>query len=164
MKLSTSAIHYKFWMLNYSRGKYYTPDNNFCNYFWSLIWAIIFLPLTWMGLIYKAITKENNSFVLNVLNTVLGYFIIGTIALLLVGVIINTKAFFIGLVLVAVALALMFGIFYFFYEIYPNTSFRKNIKETYSIVVEGIKSFKESYCPQILWDKEHSEEDTNFGN
>jgi len=151
MKLTLNSWHYKFWMLNYSKYEE-GPNNNFCDYFWSLLFAVVILPFTWIGLITNKIWDNGFTMwpsVALTLTTYLVLFLIGGF-----GVIIYRDP--ITFSVVGGVIGGMFLILYLLYKFivwfFFLSSVTGNIKEIGAIAGEGIKSFKGKYCPQIFWD------------
>jgi len=154
MKLTkNNSWHYKFWKLNYA-GWFGNdePNENFCDYFWALVWATLMLPITWIGLIYKGISGETGAFGRNIVNTLMAYAVLS-----LAGVFIGTTVkhgfwAILGplLIILAVSVVILL-IVYYFKEVFPQSSVSRNLSETSDIIGEGWKSFKGKYCPKIDW-------------
>lgn len=153
MNLTKGTWHYNFWKINFDGSYNYSqePNNNFCDYFWKLVLAIIFIPFTWIGLIIKKRFKTSFSFESLMLATILGYICIFVGYLL--GIIIyhhSLKSLIILGSIVGIGI-LIFAVLYFSIEYYPNSKLKDNLLESGNIIKEGISSFKNKYCPKISW-------------
>lgn len=155
MRLNINSWHYKFWLLNFSGNEINIPNNNFCDYFWNLILAVILIPFTWVGLVCGKIYKNSLPFWLNLIPTICLYGI-SCLAIILIKLfyeqpkIMSITSGFMGTVILLSYIILRI-IRYFSYKNTINT----NISEITIILKEGFLSFKGKYCPKISWISEN---------
>ena len=154
MNLTKKTWHYNFWKLNYGYSNWskQEPNNNFCDYFWALVWALCMLPVTWIGLLIKYFTDDDvssmkDSFTITLL-TYVGIFLV---TMFIIATFKFKSAFLLPILFVVGGGIALFAITYYFVEVYPETDFANNISESKDIVKESWKSFKGKYFPQIKW-------------
>ena len=173
MKLTKNSWHYNAYL--FLTGK--TPNNNFCDYFWELLFnLVLFIPnipfyiLTaifskyeesytthWennnfieIPKTYKAKLKDNNQI------PILGKMFVSAViwfllTMLILGLLTSiTKTLFIILVIIGF-IVISIGIVYFFTESTTKDKIANNLEETKDMVKEAFYSFKDNYCPKIDW-------------
>ena len=178
MKLTKNSWHYNAYL--FLTGK--TPNNNFCDYFWELLFNLIFfipnLPFYLSMLIYskfednpkwayneitaryehiqktykeKLLINNNILFIGKLFLSILGYFLIALIIILILMGIKHPMDVLKALGLVASVIIIAVGAVYFFTESTTKDKIIDNVSEIKDIAVEGFKSFKNNYCPKIDW-------------
>ena len=149
MRLHRSKWINKFYLRFYQED--YENIKNGCDYFWTLLLALITLPISGSSFILKAVDRElRNSSKLSCLffrlfvgfgfNFFIVIFILGLITkplavLGVIGGIVGVVVLLLGIF----ALAVWYG------------DREKKEWESVTIVKEAVKSFKEKYCPKIEW-------------
>lgn len=157
MEINKNTWHAKFYYWSYKDR----PDS-LCPYFWKLLLAIVFLPLTWLGYIipyfrknlymtistYIMITASAYLFVF--MGYILGYEYFRGLSLV-VATAIGTLVFVLG-----TSLLLLFGWFVLIYL--PEKLSKQRINSWYekkepktNLIKERYKAFKGRYCPKIDW-------------
>ena len=141
------------WLWNFYKAAYdRTPNSNFCDYFWALIWAFVALPVTWGMYIVTKVFDDNNCshstkfFVglmldLILLTVILTFHSNPIMALKVTGIV----AGLIGLVFLIIYLVLIFG------ESAVKENLVRNMDEVFETASTGFTSWKMKYCPQIEW-------------
>jgi len=147
MKLSKNSWHKTFHNASFPN---LMIGNNFCNYFWELVIAMVLFPLSWPfclinaplipkvllggfiqgiigGLVYLACTRTVEDFLITVFWILLGVSIIVSI--------------------IAIGMFLK----WFFKESETSKTINRNLGEIGDIIKEGVVSTKERYCPKIDW-------------
>jgi len=148
LNLNKNSWHAKLFLASYSSKEL---PKSLCNYFWSLIFAIILLPVTFVVVIYNIITKKRVNKIIQ-------------ISFMLFGLILSSAfyedysfptAYFYGLITTVVVVGIS-GLFAFTLVYFIEKSDNHKPKKTKkpNVIIEGIKAVKNKYCPIIQWDKE----------
>lgn len=58
MKLTKNSWHHTFYMLTYGKES----NHNFCDYFWSLVFAMILLPVSWVSYIIWSLASSEKKY------------------------------------------------------------------------------------------------------
>lgn len=153
MNLKKGNWLYNFYHLNYAKwGVKDEITNNFCDFFWGILLAVVSLPLTWFALLFNYFTKSRQGYWSNLFHSVIFDYGLSSVILVIVAWI-SQKPIkhleYVGLLLVVVTL--LCSILYFFIEVWPNTNLSNNIVELQQTSKEGFKAFKGKYCPKITW-------------
>lgn len=163
MKIKVKSWHY--WLY---RNTYQGTPKSLCPYFWKLLFAIIMLPLTWVGYLFPG-TREGKNMFLNFIITFM------FMALLVVGHGVGMEnypesnsfiATIIGLglltgvsLIIILAGLLIFGLIHAIREgvtYIEDKRYYKHLKELEKgkepkkyILIEWWKAFKSKYCPKL---------------
>jgi hypothetical protein len=157
MKLTKNSWHYNAYSL--LTGK--TPNNNFCDYFWELLFnLVLFIPNIPFYILtaifskyeeghrtYKAKLKANNQIpIVGKMFVSAGiWFLLTMLVLGLLTSVTKTLLFIIGFIVFNI------GIVYFFTKSSTKDKIANNLEETKDMVKEAFYSFKDNYCPKIDW-------------
>lgn len=147
MKLSSNSWHTAFHDASYPN---LMIGDNFCNYFWELVIAMVLFPLSWPFYVRKDTTGA--TFIIKV---ILGGAIQGIIGGLIYLVCTRTVEDFLiigfWILLVVLIIAIVCFFIWFFNESETSKTINKNLGELGDIIKEGVVSTKERYCPKIDW-------------
>ena len=160
MKLTKNSWHYNAY--SFLTGK--TPNNNFCDYFWELLFnLVLFIPNIPFYILtailskyeeghrtYKAKLKANNQIpIVGKMFVSAGIWFLLT--MLILGLLTSiTKTLSIILAIIGF-IVISIGIVYFFTESTTKDKIANNLEETKDMVEEAFYSFKDNYCPKIDW-------------
>lgn len=176
MKLTKNSWHYNAYL--FLTGK--TPNNNFCDYFWELLFNLIFfipnIPFYLTTIVYSKVEKANKTISWNekdykwitepksfeeklqANNKIPLY--LKVFASIIISFIIGTLGYFAFnnpfqlLTLIAgviIGLLLIFGVVYYFTTSNTPERIKDNIVEFFSMIEEAFIAFKNNYCPKIDW-------------
>jgi amino acid transporter len=174
MKLTKNSWHYNAY--SFLTGK--TPNNNFCDYFWELLFnLVLFIPNIPFYVVTAIFSKfeesyttywENNNFIktpktykakLKANNQIplwVKLFVSIVISLILWGLgyllIYETFTLLKIIGLITVAVLLIIGIVYYFVKSDTPERIKDNIVEFFFMIKEAFYSFKDNYCPKINWE------------
>jgi hypothetical protein len=149
MKLDKNGKLPRFYQWSYSEKD--LPDN-FCSYFWHVLWAIILFPVTWLS--YPLPNYPPPPIGIRFIIGIVGYFLLGLLAGLVYALLVNPfQTLKIAGTIVGAIGALSATIFGFIYikERLDGSDEKSVFTEIAEIVREKKKSVKENYCPKINW-------------
>lgn len=176
MKLTKNSWHYNAYL--FLTGK--TPNNNFCDYFWELLFNLIFfipnLPFYLTTMIYSKVEKANkitnwnennhywntepknyaeklqdNNKIPLYLKIIASIFISFVLYVFFYFIINDTLNFLKGLGLVLLIILLIIAFLYIVLETHVFERIKDNIVELFSMIKEAFIAFKNNYCPKIDW-------------
>lgn len=176
MKLTKNSWHYNAYL--FLTGK--EPNNNFCDYFWELLFNLIFfipnLPFYLFTMVYSKYEKankviswnednyewvtepktykekliDNNKIPLSLKISVC--FAIYFLFILLAQALIASVTNVLLALLSAIGFVVcLYGIVYFFTESETKDKIANNLSEIKDMTVKAFNSFKNNYCPKIDW-------------
>jgi amino acid transporter len=175
MKLTKNSWHYNAY--SFLTGK--TPNNNFCDYFWELLFnLVLFIPNIPFYIVtaifskfektydwdidtnnnwiktpksYEDKLKSNNKIPLwvKLCCSALISIVLGVVAYWLI---FYTMKLITIVALLTVAVLLIIGVVYYFIHSSTPERIKDNIVEFFSMIEEAFYSFKDNYCPKINWE------------
>lgn len=138
---------------NYDKQVYETkpelPDN-LCQFFWGLLWALMWLPFSWVGMLFTPQERLSTKVLIGFLA-----YLITAIAIAFVSAIYQQPKMF-GMAFGVLAAFVIAGVSaYYIICLIIRVLFSWDIKKTepYQVTKESIKAFKGKYCPRITWRK-----------
>lgn len=165
MNLKLNSWH--FWLYKHS---YSGTPQTLCPYFWKLLFAIVLLPITFMGYLIPAVRHDRNLFLHGLVTFLIGFLIFLGFILgekhyegnILLATLYGLGTMLLTICIVCVAGALIAGLIFSIREAviyiqdkredayYERLAEGKEPKKY--ILVEWWKGFKGKYCPRINWE------------
>lgn len=154
MKLKKDGLITRFYKWSFSYGDDQLTQN-FCGYFWSVVFAFIFLPFTaWsaaVGLTWPEFRKSDPPFGVRIVMGGVCYVICAALVMLGIKLYLAPVDTLIGIG-VAVSIAASVSLLMYVFVIRDKTSqIGKALDEARDLIVEKVESVKEGYCPKIDW-------------
>lgn len=176
MKLTKNSWHYNAY--SFLTGK--TPNNNFCDYFWELLFnLVLFIPNIPFYIVSAIFSKYENVYIWdynekkeyvrlpksydeklkanNQIPLLLKIFVSAGIwfilTMLVLGLLTSVTKTLLTILGIIGFIAIIIGIVYFFTESTTKDKIVNNLEETKDMIKEAFYSFKDNYCPKINWEE-----------
>jgi hypothetical protein len=149
MKLKKEGFLTRFYKWSYGLNDAVLPTN-FCEFFWSLVFAIAVSPLTILSLPLQLLIpglKENTDWSMKARICAPLAIIVCVTLLTFLGITVFNNP---GTSLMIVGVLVLFGLLLALL-VWKSDSLSELQKETNQVIEEKYKSVKENYCPKIEW-------------
>jgi len=151
MKLSRNGLLTRFYKRTFFvRDNELTP--NFCVYFWTLVAALVALPLTWWTYRFED-TDERDSPIDDFASRMGLGFVVQLLTLLLVSLLVLIVKGFVDYPVLMTTLTVLLGgvLFIVIARARGNNFVTKVTSEVYHVAETRVEAVKENYCPRIEW-------------